>query len=418
MASQYVTPWQPDQLVAPGENMADAVYDPSYGWLGLTTKGGVYQEETGPGQTQIGSGMYGGSYLGYLNTLQQTNPSQYAVESQSPMQFSGSGLSIGANGAYTLTSTGGQTYNFNGVAGAQATTNVSNAFQSNQQSAYDQIQSVLSGYGFTGSQLSQLMSWATNIIQNNGSATSSDLSAIVQSELPNQTAFQQRFPAIAARQKAGLPAITVTDYLNLESAYAQAEQAAGIPPNWASYDNLIANNVSSQEYSDRLTQGYDVVAQGSPETLQAFQDYYGITPSQLAAYFTNPAKAEPLLIQQALASQIGGSAIQSGFGAQQAAGKGLSQAEALQLAQQGTTYSQAQQGFSQIAQEKQVLGALPGQQQPALTNDQVLGATFGSNGAAAQQIKQNEQLQKNYFAQGTNVTQTQTGLQGIGQIQR
>lgn len=395
-----------------GESIVNSEWSPVYGWLNLTNKGGVY---TGGGGTQgINSSLWGGSYLGYLNDLQTVNPQQYAIESQNPEQFSNGKIVVNPDGSYSLVDNAGQSYAFPNLPQPSAS---DNGVPTADTSAWDQIQQTLSGYGFTPDELSQLLAFAKNEIINGNSPTQIAL------DIQNQPAFQQRFPAIAQRQQNGLPPISVSDYLSLEDSYAQAEQAAGIPPNWASYDQLIANNVSPTEYSDRLTEGYEAVAKADPTVIQAFQDYYGAGPSQLAAYFLNPQKALPQLIQQATAAQIGGAASQSHYNTDQRYGplvgsEGLSQDEALRLAQLGVTQAQAQSGFSQIAKESQVTGTLPGQGQHALTQDQLLNATFGSDGLSAQQIAENEQLQKNYFAQGTQVGASSTGLQGAGVVQR
>jgi hypothetical protein len=290
---------------------------------------------------------------------------------------------------------------------------------SSQETIYDQVQATLSGYGFTPAQLSQIMTFITNSVVNGDSVTQ------ISNAIPNLPAFQQRFPAIAQRQAAGLPPITVADYLSTEQSYAQAEQQAGLPANWTSYDALIGANVSPAEYSSRLTQGFEVINNAPADVQQAFQSYYaqGISPSALAAYFLNPQAGATLLAQQAQSALIGQAAQQAGFNAghQYGAGtgvEGLSQAEALRLSQMNVSQSQAQTGFAKIAQEQQNLQQLPGQKTAVPTQDQVLNATFGSDGATQEQIQLNQQQEIN-TDRGTNQTgTTQVGQQGAGAIQR
>lgn len=276
---------------------------------------------------------------------------------------------------------------------------------STQQNAWSDLQQLLQEYGFSGQSLTQLVNWAKGEIINGSSENQITL------DLMQTPQFKQRFPAIGVLAGEGI-AITPADYINMEQSYAQAEQQAGLPPNFASYDALIAAQVSPSEYSARLNQGYLAVAMAPPETIQAFQDYYGVNKAQLAGYFLNPKASEPLLLQHALAAQIGGASATSGFGQ-------VSAAQAGQLAQMGVTYPQAQTGFQKLSEEKQLEQPLTGQRQAnPFTTDQLLRAQFGSNGQVAQQLQIQADLEKGYFQQGTQVASGQTGQTGTGVNQR
>jgi hypothetical protein len=277
---------------------------------------------------------------------------------------------------------------------------------SSQADAWSQLQQTLQQYGFSGSDLTALVQFAQQQIIAGNSQTQ------VLLNLEQTPQFAARFPAIVDRQKAGLPPISPAEYLSLESSYEQLERASGLPANFASYDQLIAADVSPTEYSDRINKGYLAVATAPPETVRAMQDYYGVTQGQLAAYFLDPAKAEPLLLQQAQAAQIGGASSVSGFGQ-------VDQAQALRLAQQGVTYGQAQQGFQTLSAQSQLTHPLPGQgQRYGFTTDNLLGAEFGSDGQTKLQLQIQADLEKNQFNQGGQVAGTQTGLTGAGTVQR
>ena len=276
---------------------------------------------------------------------------------------------------------------------------------SSQQDAWAQLQQTLQSYGFSGSDLQALVQFAQQQII----AGNSQQQVILNLEQTPQ--FQQRFPAIGKLAQQGV-AISPAEYISLEQQYAQLEQAAGLPKNFASFDNLIANQVSPSEYADRINKGYLAVSTAPPETIKAMQDYYGVTHGQLAAYFLDPAKAEPILLQQAQAAQIGGASAASGFGQ-------VSQDQAMRLAQQGVSYAQAQQGFQQLSQQSQLFHNLPGQgQRYGFTTDNLLGATFGSDGQTKLQLQIQAEQEKNYFQQGTGVASTQQGLTGAGNVQR
>jgi hypothetical protein len=278
-------------------------------------------------------------------------------------------------------------------------------FTSTEQSAWTQLQQTLAVYGFSGIDLNDLVNWAK------GELIAGKDSNQIALDLQTTAQFTRRFPAIVARRQAGLPPVSPAEYLSLESSYAQLERSAGIPPNWASYDALIANDVSPTEYGSRLNQGLLAVTQADPTVVKAFQDYYNVKPGQLAAWFLDPTKAEPMLLQQAAAAQVGGAAAASGFGE-------ISSDEAARLARQGINYSQAQTGFQKLAGESQLFRGLPGQAEPSLTEAQLTGAQFGTDSAAAQALTRQAAYETGTTAQGTQVAQTSTGATGLGRVQR
>lgn len=279
------------------------------------------------------------------------------------------------------------------------------AMTSSQQDAWAQLQQTLQQYGFSGQDLTSLVSFAQQQIV----AGNSQQQVLLNLEQTPQ--FQARFPAIQTLSQEGV-AISPAEYISLEQQYASLEHAAGLPADFASYDQLIAGQVSPSEYADRINKGYLAVETAPPETVQAMQDYYGVSKGQLAAYFLDPKNQEPLLLQQAMAAQIGGASAVSGFGR-------VDEGQAMRLAQQGVTYSQAQQGFQQLSGEKQLYTPLPGQgQRYGFTTDNLLGAQFGSDGQTKLQLQIQADQEKNYFQQGTGVASTSTGLTGAGQVQR
>ena len=279
-------------------------------------------------------------------------------------------------------------------------------FTSAEQSAWALISQTLESYGFSGSDLTALENF---VQQQLITGASSDQITLALEQTPQ---FAARFPAIIQREKQGLPPVSPAEYVSLENSYEQAAQQAGLPPNMASYDQLIAYDVSPAEYSARINQGYLAVATADPTVVKAFQDYYGTTKGQLAAYFLDPTKALQILQQQAVAAQLGGASAQSGFGE-------VSQQQAFRLAQMGVTYQQGQQGFKQLAQQSELTqGQLPGQAEQQFTTDQLLNATFGSDGKTQQALQRQADTEKNFFNQAAQFGQTNAGIAGLGVIQR
>lgn len=276
---------------------------------------------------------------------------------------------------------------------------------SSQQNAWLLLQQLLMQYGFSGSDLTSLVNWAK------GQIVAGNSSDLIQLELEQTPQFQKRFPAIKVLANEGI-AITPAQYIANEQQYASLEQAAGLPPNFASYDQLIAANVSPSEYADRINNGYLAVARADPTVVKAFQDYYGVGSNKLAAYFLDPTKALPILKQQAVAAEIGGASAMSGFGEVQ-------QTQAMRLAQMGVNFGQAQQGFQKLASENQLTqGQLPGQGMGAIDTTSLLNAQFGSDAQTQLELETRAAYEKGTTNKGVGVAQTQTGATGAGAVQR
>jgi len=275
---------------------------------------------------------------------------------------------------------------------------------STQRSAWAYLQQILAAYGFSGADLTALVAWAK------GQIVAGNDSNMILLNLEQTPQFEKRFPAIKTLANQGV-AITPAEYISLEQSYSQILHQAGLPPNYASYDALIANQVSPNELSSRVQQGYEAVAYADPTVVKAFQDYYHVGPSGLVAYFLDPKKAAPLLTQQAVSAQIGGASAMSGFGE-------ITQPEALRLAQMNVSFNQAQQGFQKLAQEKQLYTNLPGQQAPILSQEQLLNAQFGSDAQTQQQLQRQAAYETGTTAGNEQVAQTPAGATGIGPVQR
>lgn len=277
--------------------------------------------------------------------------------------------------------------------------------------AYTQISATLSQYGFTPTQLSSLESWIKSHL------IAGDSSTVITNEIPSTPAFQQRFPAIAQRMKSGLPPITVSQYLSLEEGYLNTMQQAGIPKTVVNMDNLVANDVSNAEFSDRVTQGFDVINNAPANVKAEFTKYYaaGVTPSALATYFLNPKVGQPLLAQQAQSALIGGAAQDAGL---YNTSGGLTKTNAQALAERGVTSSQAAQGFQQLGTEQQLANGLVGQHQVTESQTQQVAGQFEGNAQDQQQLQYNATTQENLFKGMGSVGSNSVGEQGIGSVAR
>jgi hypothetical protein len=271
-----------------------------------------------------------------------------------------------------------------------------------QQSAYDVINDLLRMYG-----LEELTTFVGNII------TQSDVvdTNVLLGEIRQQPQYQQRFAANEARRRAGLNVLSEQQYLALENTYRQYMRASGLPANFYDsnddFQNLIANDVSPGEFAERVNQGYEAVRFADPTVIAQMQELYGVSEGDLAAYFLDPEKATPVLLQRAQAAQTAAGAAQAGMQ--------LTTEEAERLAQEGITQQQARAGAAAITQAEELFQPTTGEQDGAFTREEQLGAVFGTDPAAAQRLRQRQRRRQAAFEGGGGFAQGAggqvTGLQ-------
>ena len=230
--------------------------------------------------------------------------------------------------------------------------------------------------------------------------------------LRNTTEFQTRFSANAARVKAGLPELSVTEYIGLERGYEAAMRGSGLPPEFynesSDFANFIANNTSVAEVQSRVNDGYRAVADSNPQVIAQMKELYGVGDGELAAYFLDPERATPILVRQARAAQI------SAEGKRQA-GIQLSAADAEALAREDVTQAEAQTAFGEVGRQQQLYNPLQGEE--AISQQEAIGAATGTDQAARQRVETRRRQRQASFAGGGSFATSQTGVSGLGQSQ-
>ena len=253
--------------------------------------------------------------------------------------------------------------------------------------------------------------WAAQQIQSNNSIDQI-LYSLRQQDFYKKSIFGQ---VDAARSQAGLPAMTEAQILSYKDYAIGVAQQAGLPQGFitdSELTQLMGMDVSTAELDARVTQGYQAALKAPPDVLSQLQQYYGITPGHLAAYYLDPTRALPLLQQQFTAAQIGANATRTGYGA-------VDQNTAMYLAQLGTTDAQAKTGFTDLAKQAQLFNALPGSGEQGIAQQIQLGAEFGGNAQDQQQIAQRAQQRTAVFQGNYKFAETQNrGITGLGSVPR
>jgi hypothetical protein len=236
---------------------------------------------------------------------------------------------------------------------------------------------------------------------------------VLLSSVRDTTEYKTRFKGNETRRAAGLPELSPFDYVGLENSYRDTLRANSLPKGF--YDtqddfaNFIGKDISSNELNARVSQGYNAVMQAEPGTKAELKQLYGLSDGDIAAFFIDPTRFNQSdAIKKAQAAQVASEARrQAGFTLDAAAAEGL--------ATEGITRGQAQQGFQQIGATQELLG-MDLQGETALTQQEQIAGTFGTNQAAAQRIATRRRKRQATFEQGGGFAATQTGTTGLGTV--
>lgn len=274
---------------------------------------------------------------------------------------------------------------------------------SGQRDAFKYLSDVLDQYGLSG-----LSSWAWGEIQNNRPTNQ------VLLDLRDTSQFKERFGGVmAARQKAGLPAMSPGEITSYENSWNQLAKASGLPESFAARDTaqkLMAANVSMAEAQSRIQQGFTQMVQAPVEVRAAFDAFFGPkSDSALAAFFTDPELSLPDLERQVAEAQIGGEAHMAGFG-------NVDEALARRLAAAGVSEAQARQGFGRLAGERPLFEQTVGEQQAGggVSAEQGISGEFGLSGTDAAAVQRAAEQRKADFSGYGSAAADQSGVIGTG----
>ena len=234
-------------------------------------------------------------------------------------------------------------------------------------------------------------------------------------QLRDTKAFNDRFPANKTLKDQNKQQFSVSQYLRMEADYKQRLQSANLPANFydqpADFQQLIANDVSPEELQGRIDQGYQAVNNASPEVIKEFERLYGIKKGDLAAYFIDPERARPTFDRYEAQRQAQAAAVSSQAQAQ--AGLALTAQESEALVRSGITETQAQAGFEQISAQQELFNPLQGEQ--AISREQQIAGTFGTNAEARKAIATRKRSRQAAFETGGGFATAQ-GASALGTV--
>ena len=266
--------------------------------------------------------------------------------------------------------------------------------------ASDELKALLDRYGIGGlfSDLNAALVADPSIIDNEDALFA---------KVRNNPMYMQRFAGNQRRVAAGLPELTVSEYISQEQSYKTALRNLGMPrgfyDNQNDFANFIANDVSPAELTARIQSGYKAVTQADPEVVNNLKRLYKLDDSQLAAYFLDPERSMTEITRQVRASEIAARAAEQGR-------VQLDVTLAENLAQRGYTGQSAATAFTSLQELQGLYTEMTGEQ--ALSQAEKVGAAFGYDVTAAQQIAQRKAARKAAFQGGGGFARTTGATSG------
>lgn len=253
-----------------------------------------------------------------------------------------------------------------------------------QQSAWAYMQQLLEQVG-----LGSLAGVVQNLIANGMTDAAS-----LQLELQNTNEWKTRFAGNEALKAAGLPVMSVAEYLSTERSYAQIMKNYGLPSGFyddpSDFAKLIGGSVSANELNQRVSSWADLANREDPaikEQLRAM----GIADGDLIAYMMDPARAAPLIQKTYQQALLGGAARRQGLDASNVG----------RWVEAGITEREAMQGYGVIADAMPEATRLSDMYGEDVSQSDLESEVFANDGQASRKRKRLASRERANF-QGTS----------------
>lgn len=263
------------------------------------------------------------------------------------------------------------------------------AWNSTQQSAYDQLYSLLGEFGLTslaGTVKQLLLDGVTD-------------SASIQLTLQGTNEWKQRFAGNEMLKQKGLGVLSPAEYLAVERSYAQVMKNYGLPAGFyddpSDFAQFIGNNVSASEVQTRVQSYADLANREDAATRQQLQSM-GMSQGDLLAFMMDPTRATPLIQNKYQTALLGSAARRAGVTADNG--------HLSELAARGVTEDAASQGYGLIAgslKDAASLAAISGEDYGI--ND-MQAEVFGNDGVAANKRKRLASQERGRFSGSAGTT--------------
>ena len=202
--------------------------------------------------------------------------------------------------------------------------------------------------------------------------------------------YKQRFKGMERRKELGLQAISENEYMALERQYRQVMQAAGMPPGF--YDDpddfaeFIGQDRSANEIQSVVNVAVEASQQANPDTLNALEEFYGVTQGDIVAYYLDPQRATSVIEERRRLQTAGLAAA-----AERTVGQRLDIETAEELQREGVTRQAVQQ---QLRGREELMTQTIGEARMGrgdITASELAAAEFGLDREAAGRVSQARQ---------------------------
>ena len=220
--------------------------------------------------------------------------------------------------------------------------------------------------------------------------------------------YAGRFPAMGQRRELGLPAISETDYLNIERQYRSVMQAAKLPSTFhdepADFTEWIAGDVSPQEFQERVVLAETARDSADAETRRLLSDFYDISDGDLTAYYLDPTRAETIFEDRRRLESAGLAAA-----SRQTVGQALEMETAEALQAESVQRREIQQ---RLGQRAGLTGELLGSE--AMTASEIAEGEFGLDVEAIATLRRRREGRVAGFRGTAGALTTGAGITGFG----
>lgn len=239
--------------------------------------------------------------------------------------------------------------------------------------------------------------------------------AQIMQRLRDHPDFIARFPAISAREAAGLSAVSPEEILQYEDTVRDIFNRAGFPSTF--YDTpqeiqeLMVNDFSPTEVQERVFEAF-VEINRNPDLLETFGNYFADgdqTSAALASWVLDPSRAVPAIERAVAATKFGGTG--AGFGFDLSRDTSLGAADRLG----SVSDSALRSGFADAAVRRGLASATLGEAgtQSQITETDLVEGTFELDMDAARDIRRRMQGRLGRSAGGGGFSESRRGVIGL-----
>jgi hypothetical protein len=228
-------------------------------------------------------------------------------------------------------------------------------------------------------------------------------------EIRGSDQYATRFPGMAARAKAGMPAISEREYIDLERNYRNLMRTSGIDDRFYKdperFGELIAGDVSAAELQTRIGLAEEAVDGADPVVREQLERFYGIDRTKLVEYYLDPVEEMNLFEEERRLQAAGLSAASLS-----ATGQAFNIETAEALERENVQRREVQQRLSQRAGlTERLLG-----EEEALTASELARGEFGLEAESVAELGRRREERMAGFSGSSGLLAGRGGIAGLG----